>query len=83
MGILIKHARPLTEFNPYNADHRRWLVEFINTGSWRHCPVRFYLEEECGYFVPQLQRLLLKYYTQQEFGVIKSKTTVNSFDSID
>lgn len=68
MAILTKHARPVVEFNPNNADHRRWLVSYINTGGWGQCPVRFYLEEESGYFVPQLQSMLLKYYAEQEFG---------------
>jgi hypothetical protein len=62
-------ARPLVAFNPSNKDHRRYYAEFLERGGWGHCPVRFICTEDHGDNLPALiQRILLAYYVDREFG---------------
>jgi hypothetical protein len=62
-------ARPLVAFNPSNKDHRRYYAEFLERGGWGHCPVRFICTEDHGDNLPALiQRILVAYYVDREFG---------------
>ena len=62
-------ARPLVAFDPHNKDHRRYYAEFLERGGWGHCPVRFICTEDHGDNLPALiQRILVAYYVDREFG---------------
>lgn len=66
MSALEKFGRPVVEFDPANADHRRWLGEFTRTRSWGNCPVKF-STAGAGNTVAQMQLRLLQYYSDREF----------------
>lgn len=59
--------RPVVAFDPSNKDHRRDYAEFLRTGSWGHCAVRYELDESCGELQSRIQRNLLEYYLGKEF----------------
>ncbi len=59
--------RPTVIFDPYNADHRRWLGEFTKSRSWGNCPVKF-STSGTGNTLAQMQLKLLEYYTDREFN---------------
>ncbi len=62
-------ARPLVAFDPSNKDHRRYYAEYLERGGWGRCPVRFICTEDHGDNLPALiQRILLAYYVDREFG---------------
>lgn len=62
-------ARPLVAFDPYNKDHRRYYAEYLEVGGWGHCPVRFICPEDSGLDLPSMiQRSLISYYVDREFG---------------
>jgi hypothetical protein len=63
-------GRPVVEFNPSNSKHREWFYRFMETQSWGHCPVRFYVNSE-GEQIAVIQRLLLEYYLGNEFRKIE------------
>lgn len=69
MSALNFVQRPAVLFDVNNADHRRWLGEFTKTLSWGDCPVRLYLDSY-GNTVAQMQRMLIEYYTNQEFCTV-------------
>jgi len=66
MSALSKIVRPYVDFDPSNADHRRWLGEFTTKRSWGNCPVKF-STTGAGNTVAQMQLKLLEYYVNQEF----------------
>jgi hypothetical protein len=55
-------------FDAKNKEHRRWFAEFQARKSWSHCPVRFIIDDENGDLLTMIQRRLIDYYTDQEFG---------------
>lgn len=62
-------ARPLVAFNPANKDHRRYYAEYLEYGGWGSCPVRFICTEDHGDNLPaMIQRILVAYYVNREFG---------------
>lgn len=67
MSALNRITRPEVDFDPYNADHRKWLGEFTKNRSWGHCPVKFATSGN-GNTIAQMQLRLLQYYTDQEFN---------------
>lgn len=71
MSKLALFGRPFVVFDAYNKDHRRWFAEFNKNSSWKNCPVRFVLDEACGDLVTQIQRQLIQYYVDKEFGAAK------------
>lgn len=66
MSKLQLRARPWVAFDVKNTEHRRWIAEFILSGRWGNCPVRFALADEPGDILA-IQRLLLEYYCGREF----------------
>lgn len=66
MSHLQNIVRPTVEFDPTNADHRRWLGEFTRNRAWGRCPVKFY-SLGSGNTLAQMQLRLLQYYTEREF----------------
>jgi hypothetical protein len=64
--------KPVVEFDPSNRQHRRDYAQFLKTGSWRHCRVRYELIGIGGELQGMMQRRLLEFYTDREF---KNPTT--------
>ena len=70
MSRLELFARPFVAFDPANKEHRRHYHNFIVKRSWGSCPVRFLCPEDHGDLVTMIQRALIQYYTQKEFGIV-------------
>ena len=68
MSRLAFYGRQWTVFDPYNKQHRQWFAEFQTRKSWSHCPVRFIVDDDHGDLLTMIQRKLIEYYTDQEFG---------------
>jgi hypothetical protein len=71
MSRLALFGRPYTIFDPTNKDHRRWFAEFNKSLTWAHCPVRFVVDDDHGDLVTMIQRHLIQYYVDKEFGTDK------------
>jgi hypothetical protein len=67
MSQLALHNRPWVVFDPGNNEHRRWYANFVDTGTWGRCPVRFVIPDDHGNLVTMIQRKLVEYYVKQEF----------------
>jgi len=65
-------GRQWTVFDANNKQHRQWFAEFQSRRSWSKCPVRFIVDDEAGDLLTMIQRRLIEYYTDKEFGKIKS-----------
>lgn len=70
-NLLAVYSRPIVMFDVTNADHRKWAWQFYKDHTWSRCPVRFALPDGEDNVASLIQRLLLAYYSQQEFGRIK------------
>jgi len=70
MSRLTYFGRPFTAFDPANKEHRKWFAEFQARRSWGQCPVRFIIPDDSGDLLTLIQRRLVDYYTQREFGNI-------------
>ena len=70
-NLLGIYARPLVLFDVDNKDHRKWAWLFLKEQSWKSCPVRFALMDGEDNVQALMQRILLSYYSQKEFGRIK------------
>jgi len=70
MSHLQLHGRPWVVFDAKNKDHRRWFADFNLTGAWGRCPVRFVVNEDHGDLITQIQRELIKFYVEKEFGTV-------------
>ena len=68
MAKLELAARPFVEFNEENKQHRRWYFEFIKHQTWGKLPCRFVVQDEQGDLVSMIERKMLAYYNQKEFG---------------
>ena len=68
MSVLHFKSRPWTVFDPANKDHRTWFAEFNASARWGSCPVRFVVEDDNGDLVTMIQRRLIQYYVNKEFG---------------
>jgi len=74
MSKLNLFGRPWVVFDPANKEHRRHYHRFASTGSWGQCPFRFVVDEDHGDLVTMIQRSLIQYYTNKEFGnVVKEQ----------
>ena len=69
MSKLMQVGRPWVAFDATNSNHRQWFADFQRSGTWGRCPVRFLIAaEEVGDLITMIQRALIKYYVDQEFG---------------
>ena len=66
MTILHLNSRPWTVFDPSNEDHRRYYYDFVATGTWGRCPVRFVIPDAQGDLISKIQRNLIKGYVTNE-----------------
>lgn len=89
MSKLGLHTRPIVLFDAENKLHRQWVVDFIRTGSWGDCPVRFAVKEDYGNLMGHIQRELLLYYADRDRTIKTSELqprraikvgTVGNFD---
>jgi hypothetical protein len=67
MSKLALFGRPYTVFDPSNKDHRQHYADFIKSGTWGRCPLRFVVPEDQGDLVTMIQRSLVKFYVEREF----------------
>ena len=72
MSRLQLFGRPWVVFDAQNKDHRRWFAEFNKNLSWKNCPVRFVVNEDHGDLITQIQRALIQFYVDKEFGTEKT-----------
>jgi hypothetical protein len=69
MSRLEYFNRPLVAFDPNNKDHRRYYAEFVELGSWGHCPVRFICpDDNGGDLISMIKNNLIQHYVDREFG---------------
>jgi hypothetical protein len=72
MSRLQLHGRPWVVFNAKDKDHRRWFADFNQTGAWGRCPVRFVVNEDHGDLITMIQRELIRFYVDREFGTVNN-----------
>ena len=68
MSRLSLYGRQWIVFDAQNKQHRQWFAEFQARKSWANCPVRFIIDDENGDLLTMIQRRLIEFYTDQEFG---------------
>jgi hypothetical protein len=61
-------GRPWVAFDETKKQHRQWFADFQKTMTWGTCPVRFIVSDDHGDLLTMIQRRLIKYYTDNEFG---------------
>jgi hypothetical protein len=76
MSQLELHGRAWTVFDPANQQHRAWYFDFVKSGTWGRCPVRFVVPEDHGNLVTMIQRNLVAYYVTQEFRPKRSRKRI-------
>jgi len=68
MSVLELSGRPFIVFDPTDEQHREYYHEFVKEGTWGRCPYRFVVPEDHGNLITMIQRSLVTYYVNQEFG---------------
>ncbi len=68
MSRLQLFGRPWVVFDAKNKDHRKWFADFNKNLTWARCPVRFVVNDDHGDLITQIQRGLIQYYVDREFG---------------
>jgi hypothetical protein len=76
MSQLELHGRPWTIFDPADQQHRAWYHDFVKSGAWGRCPVRFVVPDDHGNLVTMIQRKLVEYYVRQEFRPARSRKRI-------
>ena len=70
MSKLELFGRPFVVFDPKKKEHRQYYHKFVHTGTWGGCPVRFVVPEDHGDLITMIQRALIAYYVNKEFGTV-------------
>ena len=70
MSRLNLFSRPWTVFDPAKKEHRMYYHNFVVTRSWGSCPFRFVVPEDHGDLITMIQRSLIEYYSNKEFGSV-------------
>jgi hypothetical protein len=68
MSRLQLHGRPWVVFDAKKKEHRQWFADFNKSAQWGRCPVRFVVNEDHGDLITQIQRELIQFYVDKEFG---------------
>ena len=71
MSRLALYGRPWVVFDAKNREHRQWFAEFNKSGAWGRCPVRFVVNDDHGDLITQIQRELIQFYVDKEFGTLE------------
>ena len=71
MSRLALYGRPWVVFNAKDREHRQWFAEFNKSGAWGKCPVRFVVNDDHGDLITQIQRELIQFYVDKEFGTLE------------
>ena len=71
MSRLAFIGRPWVAFDENLKQHREWFREFQTLGTWGRCPVRFIVSDDHGDLLTMIQRRLITFYTNKEFGKIE------------
>ncbi len=71
MSRLALYGRPWVVFDAKNREHREWFAEFNKSGAWGKCPVRFVVNDDHGDLITQIQRELIQFYVDKEFGTLE------------
>lgn len=74
MSKLQLFGRPYVVFDAQNKDHRKYFADFQFKRSWGNCPVRFVIDDDNGDLITMIQRKLIDYYTNREFGKMKGRS---------
>lgn len=69
-SMLNLYRRPTVVFDVKNRQHRQMAHEFLNTRSWRTCPVHFALPVGEDNVYTMVMRLMTEYYAGKEFGTL-------------
>lgn len=69
MSRLALGQRPWVAFDATNRQHRRYYADYVRTGTWGRCPVRFVVPDDFGDLITMIQRALIVYYIDKEFKV--------------
>jgi hypothetical protein len=72
MSRLALYGRPWVVFSAQNKEHREWFAEFNKSGAWGSCPVRFVVNDDHGDLITQIQRELIQFYVDKEFGTAEN-----------
>jgi hypothetical protein len=70
MSRLALFGRPFVVFDASDKNHRAYYHNFVVTGSWGTCPFRFVVDDDHGDLITMIQRNLIKYYSNKEFGAV-------------
>jgi hypothetical protein len=76
MSKLELMRRPWVEFDPTDRDHRKWYAEYVQTGTWGRCPVRFVDPTDCGNLAAAMQASMVRYYVKQEFRNLSKRPKI-------
>ena len=68
MSKLQLFGRPWVVFDAHNKQHRKWFAQFTKQHTWGQCPVRFVIDEDSGDLITMIQRRLIEFYVEREFG---------------
>lgn len=74
MSVIHVMSRPSEIFDASNRKHRESLAAFVRTASWAHSSVRFIANEPSEVPVNTMQRQVLEFYMQKEFGEVPAKS---------
>ena len=71
MCVLNINSRPFVLFNAEDYKHRAYFKRYLETKSWKDCPVQFYIEGGRYDLVSMIQEKLLEFYMNKDKKVVK------------
>lgn len=74
--ILNIHQIVPVVFDAKNAAHRAAYQQFVNDGSWKNVPFRFFLAETGNSLPEQLSRAMLDFYMSNDAALKNPKTVL-------
>lgn len=77
---LATFGRPKTVFDPADKSHRGAYLEFLETGTWRNCPVSFIIDDDSLSVTYCIEKKLLAHYLKKEFGQNRNPRLLYRFD---
>lgn len=77
---LVLFGRPKAIFDPTNKRDRTAYLDFLETGSWRNCPVNYIIDDDSISATYCIEKKLLAYYLRKEFGEDRFPKLLYRFD---